>query len=189
MASSHLGNSSAWRWNYFKTWTIHSPLFLPWDRRCRSLSSMGRHLRLLMRAKLGRVQIARGSRRCFKQRWCGGVEGRKKLGEWMIDYSTSTISRKNRGLWTKTIRPVYYTGGWPKPRIVRTPTMVSENGIGKSRLSPPGTIPENHRQLPDKHNATWVRVTRCYSRVVAVRCSHYYHFRTVERQVSDNRCR
>ena len=29
---------------------------LPWDRRCRPLSSAGRHLGLLIRAKLGRVQ-------------------------------------------------------------------------------------------------------------------------------------
>ena len=35
-----------------------SPIF-PWDRRCRSLSSRGRHLGLLMRAKLERVQNAR----------------------------------------------------------------------------------------------------------------------------------
>ena len=36
-----------------------SPIF-PLDRRCRSLSPTGRHLGLLMRAKLGRVQNAHG---------------------------------------------------------------------------------------------------------------------------------
>ena len=36
-----------------------SPIFL-WDRRCRSLSPTGRHLGLLMWAKLGRVQNACG---------------------------------------------------------------------------------------------------------------------------------
>ena len=36
-----------------------SPIF-PLDRRCQSLSLTGRHLGLLMRAKLGRVQNARG---------------------------------------------------------------------------------------------------------------------------------
>ena len=35
-------------------------LIFPWDSRCQSLTSTGRHLGLLMRAKLRRVQNARG---------------------------------------------------------------------------------------------------------------------------------
>ena len=91
-----------------------SPMF-PWDRRCRSLCPTSRHLGLLIWAKLGRVQYARG------KGWGGGKfyflrpsslptgilytpqfrsHEETKMAVRRTQRSTSTISWKNRGLWT-----------------------------------------------------------------------------------------
>ena len=75
-----------------------SPIF-PLDRRCRSLSPTGRHLGLLMRAKLGRGQNARGSPWTHRHFVLSPVSLTSRDQDGGASDST-TISRKNRGLWT-----------------------------------------------------------------------------------------
>ena len=63
----------------------------PWDRRCRSVSSTGRHLGLLMRVKLRKVQNARGVKRGLRCR--GGTE--------ITDWKFKTINAtKTARIWT-----------------------------------------------------------------------------------------
>ena len=95
----------------------------PWDRRCRSLSPTGRHLSLLTRAKLGRVQnscltpspLPTGI--LYSPQFCSHQE--TKMAVRRTQRSTSTISRENRGLSNviPSHEPPLQASSSPLPRI------------------------------------------------------------------------
>ena len=88
------------KWSLAADWLIdcsQSPIF-PWVRRCRLLSSSGRHLGLLMRAKLGVTPPPLPTGILYSPQFRSHQA--TKMAAVRTQRSTSTNSRKNRGLWT-----------------------------------------------------------------------------------------